>query len=103
MKKYTLKELRDFCERAVEGEDCDKKCEVARRFISSRPYLSKAEKESLLEYLDYCMIPCDDFDDGGDPFLPDYLDRDSRDYSPSNPWDAPGMRVSDFITGVRFY
>lgn len=27
---------------------------------------------------------------------------DNRDYSPSNPWDAPGMRVSDFITGVRW-
>ena len=24
------------------------------------------------------------------------------DYGPGNPWDAPGMRVSDFISGVRY-
>jgi hypothetical protein len=23
------------------------------------------------------------------------------DYSPSNPWDAPGMSISDFIRGVN--
>lgn len=31
---------------------------------------------------------------------PEYLTDEpgfSRDYGPSNPWDAPGMRVSDFI------
>lgn len=28
-------------------------------------------------------------------------DREGNDYGPSNPWDAPGMRVSDFIKGVR--
>lgn len=26
---------------------------------------------------------------------------DEEDYGPSNPWDAPGMKVSDFIRGVR--
>jgi hypothetical protein len=26
-----------------------------------------------------------------------------EDYGPSNPWDAPGMRISDFITGVTFW
>lgn len=25
---------------------------------------------------------------------------DYEDYSPSNPWDAPGMMVSDFVKGV---
>lgn len=25
------------------------------------------------------------------------------DYSPSNPWDAPGMSVSDFIGGVSMF
>lgn len=25
---------------------------------------------------------------------------DYEDYSPSNPWDAPGMTVSDFVKGV---
>lgn len=26
---------------------------------------------------------------------------ESGDYLPSNPWDAPGMRMSDFIKGVN--
>jgi len=25
----------------------------------------------------------------------------AHDYSPSNPWDAPGMSVSDFLPGCR--
>ena len=25
-----------------------------------------------------------------------------KEYGPSNPWDAPGMKVSDFIRGVSF-
>ena len=28
---------------------------------------------------------------------------DYRDYSPSCPWNAPGMRVSDFIGGVSYF
>ena len=27
--------------------------------------------------------------------------QDDPDYGPSNPWDAPGMRPSDFIRGVH--
>lgn len=27
--------------------------------------------------------------------------QDEPDYGPSNPWDAPGMSVSDFIRGVH--
>ena len=30
-------------------------------------------------------------------------DWDEKDYGPSNPWDAPGMKVSDFITGVSYW
>lgn len=26
---------------------------------------------------------------------------ENGDYSPSNPWDAPGMKISDFIQGVN--
>ena len=25
---------------------------------------------------------------------------DEKPYGPSNPWDAPGMKISDFISGV---
>lgn len=38
--------------------------------------------------------PADDYDD---------WDEYEKDYGPSNPWDAPGMRISDFITGVRMF
>ena len=34
--------------------------------------------------------------------LGDY-DCYEKDYGPSNPWDAPGMKVSDFITGVCYF
>lgn len=42
-------------------------------------------------------------EDFQDPFCFDdafSVDEYEKDYGPSNPWDAPGMRVSDFITGV---
>ena len=37
--------------------------------------------------------------------IPEYIEQEqyistsctAHDYSPSNPWDAPGMRISDFI------
>ena len=108
MKVYTYEELERFCERAVEGDAREKKYEQAEQFIKSRPYISKAQKKRLLDYLGFLlMISYDgdgeDWGNGGNPFTPDYLDRDSRDYGPSNPWDAPGMRVSDFITGVRMF
>lgn len=31
------------------------------------------------------------------------IEEDERDYGPSNPWDAPGMKVSDFIKGVKTF
>ena len=107
MKVYTYEELERFCKRAVESEEREKVGQ-AEEFIKSRPYLSKAQKSGLLDYIGFLLLmssgsECEDWDDGGNPFTPDYLDRDSRDYGPSNPWDAPGMRVSDFITGVRMF
>ena len=35
-----------------------------------------------------------------DDFEEEYEDED---YGPSNPWDAPGMSVSDFIRGVSYF
>lgn len=29
-------------------------------------------------------------------------DEYEKDYGPSNPWDAPGMKISDFIGGVCY-
>ena len=98
MKKYTLDELYRFCERAVNTD----RVKEATDFIKSRPYLTESEKGDLIDYMNMPQ-EMDDYPYEENPFLPDYMDRDSRDYGPSNPWDAPGMRVSDFITGVRFY
>lgn len=44
-----------------------------------------------------------EWEDDVNPFLPDYMSNDDRDYSPSDPWIAPGMKVSDFITGVSYF
>lgn len=96
MKVYTHDDLCRFCERAAQGDNIGEKAETARRFIGSRPYLSESEKADLLDYLDYCLIPNDYHED---LFHSSY----EKDYGPSNPWDAPGMKVSDFITGVKFW
>lgn len=44
------------------------------------------------------------FDYNTPKFMPEYYECeygvDDSDYGPSNPWDAPGMNISDFIRGV---
>jgi len=46
----------------------------------------------------FCDDDDDDDDDDGDSDDSDYIRScTARDYSPSNPWDAPGMSISDFI------
>ena len=37
---------------------------------------------------------CDEHDDDDEDYIPS---AERSDYSPSNPWDAPGMSVKDFI------
>lgn len=40
----------------------------------------------------------DDWEEYVDPWEREYIrSATAGDYSPSNPWDAPGMSVSDFI------
>lgn len=62
---------------------------------------------------EYCMdyemgvdaTKCEHFE-YGDPEDEDEEYRSSStygDYSPSHPWDAPGMCVADFIGGVSMY
>ena len=41
----------------------------------------------------------DDYEDDWDK----YDDYDRGSYSPSAPWNAPGMRISDFISGVVYW
>lgn len=93
MKKYTMDELRKFCDRA----DTEEKEHTARQFIKSRPYLNEEQKAELLELIENRKYELMDNENEENPFLPDYMRRGSRDYGPSNPWDAPGMSVKDFI------
>ena len=54
------------------------------------------------QYSEVCRVYCglgvdvacdeDEFDD--EEYIPSST---NRDYGPSNPWDAPGMSVKDFI------
>lgn len=61
---------------------------MMKDWIEELPMMGGEEEETEEEYED----------DGWD----DYLDEgEFEDYGPSNPWDAQGMKISDFITGVR--
>jgi hypothetical protein len=52
------------------------------------------------EYAEACRVFCglgvdeSDYDDYEEEYIPS---SSRRDYGPSNPWDAPGMSVKDFI------
>lgn len=46
------------------------------------------EEHDIPYYCGACM------DEDGDEYIPS---AENGDYSPSNPWDAPGMSISDFI------
>ena len=96
MKRYTIEELEEFIDRA----DTEEKVDIARDFIGKLTYLTDGEREMLNIRLMEALWP----NDAEDPYFADMgYDRDCRDYGPSNPWDAPGMRVSDFITGVSWF
>ena len=70
----------------------------------------QAERVQIWEYHGekgylYCIDESEMYDlimgDGeDDPWLEEL---EEKDYGPSNPWDAPGMKVSDFITGVSLW
>jgi len=76
-----------------------KKCLVKPEFLD-RDFL-KSEDERLAnyrdssEYEDACMASAC----GDDSLMNSYNRRHGveKDYGPSNPWDAPGMSVGDFI------
>lgn len=91
-KRYTQEELIAFINRA---DDFDKLA-TARDFIDKLSYLSDEDREELNNE---CLMQGD--------LLEQRLWRDDwgweKDYGPSNPWDAPGMKVSDFISGVCYF
>lgn len=96
-KTYTLDELTAFVGRA----DSIEKVNIAREYINKLRYLRFREKAALLDKLDAMEDKLSDdflaFDDDFSSF-----DEDRGSYSPSAPWNAPGMRVSDFISGVCY-
>ena len=92
-KRYTQEELIAFINRA---DDFDKLA-AARDFIDKLSYLTDEDRDKLEGELlmqgDYLMAR-------------EYQDDNygyEEDYGPSNPWDAPGMKISDFITGVSYF
>lgn len=71
---------------------------AARRWMSGEPgYRDEVPTDEDNNETDDSDFPFEE-----NPFLPDHLVNmaGEKDYGPGNPWDAPGMRVSDFITGV---
>lgn len=63
------------------------------QFLEETP---KEEQEKLQEEYDEYLLDCEclDFDYEDDEYVPSST---NGDYSPSNPWDAPGMSIWDFI------
>ena len=56
------------------------------------------------QYSEACRVHCglgvdeDSYDEDDELFEEEYIPSSTRrDYGPSNPWDAPGMSVKDFI------
>ena len=56
------------------------------------------------QYSEACRVYCglgvdeDSYDEDDELFEEEYIPSSTRrDYGPSNPWDAPGMKISDFI------
>lgn len=92
-KRYTQEELIAFINRA---DDFDKLA-TARDFIDKLSYLTDEDREELHNE---CLMQGDylearTYQDDGYGW--------EKDYGPSNPWDAPGMKISDFITGVCYF
>ena len=52
--------------------------------------------ESGYDCRDYCGLGVDECND--DEYVPS---AENGDYSPSNPWDAPGCSIDMFISGVK--
>ena len=55
-------------------------------------------KDEIDEELIYCTFEDDNEEIEWDEEEREYIpSAENGDYSPSNPWDAPGMKISDFI------
>lgn len=79
----------------VNCADSWEKCETAEKFIRKLP-LGRNVHARL-----YQMI-CERYAEYAEPDSYDYYE-DRGSYSPSAPWNAPGMKMSDFIRGVSCF
>lgn len=80
------------------------------RYQTKEEQIAEVEKYEidLDEWIEYLKKPEPDFEEDLEQeikYLEEDLEREQQytpsctahDYSPSNPWDAPGMCISDFI------
>lgn len=105
---YYVRVYHQFSEEEVEFEDLDKARTYANVINEEGGYADLYDEDgNLVDLTDENWgDEYDDWDDDMD-WLDPYPVRRTRgisstdgDYGPSNPWDAPGMSVSDFISGV---
>lgn len=91
--------------RLMDNEDCD----WDHFHNDLRSAMADFGKEWNKKWKEYGKVEyCSDWWHYRDELIPDDPDDDGRrsrsasegDYGPSNPWDAPGMKISDFIKGV---
>lgn len=94
---YAVDAMKKFAELA--RKHGVKKCLVSPKWLD-RDYLEELDRKASAwrneeEYADACMASA-----YGDDSLMERYNRKhgiEKEYSPSNPWDAPGMSVRDFI------
>ena len=86
-----MSEIATLLKDGLIGDDEDE----AYRYMAEAVELSDTEAEYFgLDMEQYRDIMGEDADSDTGP------SSTGDDYSPANPWDAPGMSVSDFILGV---
>ena len=88
-KRYTKEELIAFINRAKNKDQLRKADELISKMKMPDDWREEIEMELLCSY-----------DMMNDPGW--YSAQAEEDYGPSNPWDAPGMKVGDFIRGVCY-
>ena len=85
----------DYCDEWTEDTNI---CETFDGTYDELQDYLKQMKEAGCYYFSVSCIGEEEYEEEDeDPF------EEEPDYGPSNPWDAPGMNVSDFIRGVSFF
>ena len=85
MRRYSITDLRAFVKRANTLE----RVYVAYDYIEKLTYITRDMYYELMNILFHKEMELEDDKR--------YFTSDACDYSPSCPWNAPGMSVKDFI------